>query len=153
MRHSSRFLSAAAASAALIATAAVAIAQTPSPQAVKAAHDATRAARKVTIHLAGGDGTVSLVPIGRTRTRVRISVPQGSAYRFRLYPGSDCSSNRGMAASAIALAPMNQAGNNAAPSETIVNLPIEKVSQNYVVDAQSATTNAQVASACARLTH
>jgi hypothetical protein len=128
-----------------------ALAQTPSPQAVKAARDATAQARSVTLHLDPGDATVSLQRIGRTRTRVRVLVPQGGNYRFRLYPGSDCNSSRGTTASAVALAPMNTAGPNAVPSETIVNLPIEQVSQNYLIDVQNATTNAQVANACARL--
>ena len=149
--------SAAAASAVLAASAIasaggdVALAQTPSPQAVKAARDATAEARSVTLHLDHGNATVSLQRIGRTRTRVRVLVPQGGNYRFRLYPGSDCNSSRGTTASAVALAPMNTAGSGAVPSDTIVNLPIEKVSQNYLIDVQNATTNAQVANACARL--
>jgi hypothetical protein len=126
------------------------------PPSVRAAQDATKAARQVTFDLEriGGKvhGTVQMYTIGRTRTRIAIKIPTGGNYRFRLYPGTECSENRAMAASAIALTPMNSIAANAPQSQTIVQLPIEKVTQNYVVDVRDANTKSSVIAGCAHLT-
>jgi hypothetical protein len=123
---------------------------TVSPQSARAAQDATQAARQVTFSIARhGQGTVRLYTIGRTRTRVVISIPQGGKYSVHMYPGSECSTNRMMAASAVALTPMNTAVANGQASQAIVALPIEKISNNYVVDVRNATDKAGVIAACA----
>jgi len=122
---------------------------TVSPQSARAARDATQAARQVTFSIAHhGQGTVRLYTIGRTRTRVVLNIPPGN-YRVRMYPGSECSTNRMMAASAMSLTPMNTAVANGQASQTIVALPIEKVSNNYVVDVRNATDRAGTIAACA----
>jgi hypothetical protein len=124
---------------------------TVSPQAAQAAHAATQAARQVTFSIQHTPGTVRLYTIGRTRTRVVIAIPRGGNYRFRMYPGSECSTSRARAASALALTPMNTAVSNGPASETIVELPIEQVSKNYVVDVRNATDKAGVIAACTHL--
>jgi hypothetical protein len=131
-------------------------AATMAPSSVQAAQDATKAARQVTFDIAriGGTvhGMVQMYTIGHTRTRIAISIPKGGNYRFKLYPGTECSDNRAMAASAIALTQMNTAAGNAPQSQTIVQLPIEKVSRNYVVDVRDANTKSSVIAGCAHLT-
>jgi ApbE superfamily uncharacterized protein (UPF0280 family) len=127
---------------------------TPSAQAVKAAADATKAAKRIDFDdmtLAGAHGSILLYPIGRTRTRIVITVPQGSQYNYTMYPGSECSNNRMMAAAAVRLKPTNMAAVGGSQSDTIVALPIEKVTSNYVVDVRNATTKAQAVAACAKL--
>jgi hypothetical protein len=125
-----------------------------SPTAVEAAKDATKAAREVTFKLEGSglQGTVRLYTIGRTRTRIVVTIPQGSQYQVRLYPGSDCSNNRAMAASAILMTPMNSVAVNAPQSQTIVELPIEEVTKNYLVDVRNMNQQSEAAAACAHLT-
>ena len=126
---------------------------TISPTAVKAAEDATQAAREVTFKIegTGAKATVRLYTIGRTRTRVVVTIPQGAQYQVRLYPGSDCSNNRAMAASAIALTPMNSVAGNAPQSQAIVELPIEELTKNYLVDVRNMNQQSEVAAACAHL--
>jgi len=127
---------------------------TPSPEAVRAAADATKEAKAVLLEARNGSkvsGTVSLQTIGRTRTRVTVRIPDGGNYALMLHPGTDCSDNAVMARS-IALAPLNSAAPNAPESQTIVELPIEKLqSENYVVEVRDATNRDAVAQACAKL--
>jgi hypothetical protein len=128
----------------------------PSAQADKAAELATKAAKQVLLesrHGSNMNGTVALYQIGRTRTRVVVRIPQGGNYALSLYPGSDCADNIEQVRSAIALAPINTAAANAPESQTIVELPIEKLqSDNYVVDVRNATNRQALAQACARIT-
>lgn len=129
---------------------------TPSPQAVKAAEDATRAARKITFETRNGsgvNGSVGLYTIGRSRTRVLVRLPAGGKYRVTLYPGSDCIDNRTATAADVALKPMNFNTTGASMSSTIISLPIQKVQSNYVVDVRDANNRAAAAAACARLNH
>jgi hypothetical protein len=132
-------------------------AQTPSAQAVRAAHDATARAQAVTYRLilhGGGAaaGTVALYPIGATRTRVVVTVPMTGLHRLTLYRGTDCYDSITRARALIALTPVNNAAVNAPPSSTIVNLPIGQLSSgNYVVDVRNATAQQTYAEACAHL--
>ncbi len=88
------------------------------------------------------NGTVALYQIGRTRTRIVVRIPQGGNYALSLYPGSDCADNIEQVRSAIALAPINTAAANAPESQTIVEVPIEKLqSDNYVIDVRNAIAN------------
>jgi hypothetical protein len=80
-----------------------------------------------------------------------VTIPQGAQYQVRLYPGSDCSNNRAMAASAIALTPMNSVAGNAPQSQAIVELPIEELTKNYLVDVRNMNQQSEVAAACAHL--
>jgi hypothetical protein len=143
--------------AAVSAGGTLASAQTPSPNAAQAAHAATQAAQKVTRqieerHHSGMSGTVELRPIGN-KTEVLVSlhstVPQKEA--ITLHHGSDCQDGANATAADLVLAPMNSAGSNAPPSRTLINLPIQKVSSDYVVDVRNSTQRAQFADACARL--
>ena len=145
---------AAALAAALLAAAATAVsAQTPTQ--VKAAHMATQHARSFIFQLQGRNGyaipgTVSLYPIGTTRTRVTVNLSHAVRpyMAFSLVRGTDCEDNR--TASAITPIPLNafQSGQS---SQTIVSLPITALQGNYVVEARN-TANAQRAlEACARL--
>jgi len=128
--------------------------QTPSPQAVKAAADATRAAREITIQARNGSGlsgTVGLYRIGRSRTRILVRIPTTGKYRLTMYPGSDCVDNRTASQSDVALAPTNFTTSRASMSSTIVALPLEKVQSTYVVDVRDATSRAALAAACVHL--
>ena len=121
-------------------------------QAVQAAHAATRAARVITFHLSGGSGSVTLQRIGRTRTRIVLRVPPAARNESaRLYRGRDCNDQRHLADSLVALAPINSAGSGAPVSQTIVSLPIERLTSDYVVDVRNRTSRSQVAAACAHL--
>jgi hypothetical protein len=127
---------------------------TPSPQAVKAAADATRAAQKISLEPRNGSGVtgnVALYTIGHSRTRVVVTFPTAVKYKLTLYPGSNCVDNRTATASDVALTPMNFNTSRASMSQTIVSLPLEKVRSNYVLDVRDATSNAAVATACAHL--
>ena len=152
-----RFVSAGAFAAALAAMSATSVAgaqPAPSAQAVKAAADATRAARKVTLETRNGSGVsgdVSMYVIGRTKTRIVVRIPTTGKYRLTLHPGSDCSNNREAAAADVALAPTNFNQSRASMSSTIVSMPIEKVRSNYVVDVRDATSAASLAEACGKL--
>jgi len=126
----------------------------PSVQAVQAAADATRAARKITFETRNGSGvsgTVGLYTIGRSRTRVLVTLPAGQKYRVLLYPGTDCVDNRSATAAAVALAPTNFSKTGASSAATIVSLPIERVRSNYVVDVRDANNRTALTEACARL--
>jgi hypothetical protein len=69
-----------------------------------------------------------------------------------LHRGADCQDGPYATQADIALAPMNAAASNAPISQTIVNLPIEKIrGSDYVVDVRNATQRAGFAQACARL--
>jgi hypothetical protein len=139
---------------AIVPAGAGADAQTPSPQAVRAAADATRAAQRVTIEARNGsglNGSVGLYRIGRSRTRILVQIPRGGAYRVLLYPGSDCVNNRSAAATAVALTPTNFNTTHASAASTIIALPLEKVRSNYVVDVRNANERAAQTAACARL--
>ena len=131
----------------------VAAAAATTPQAVQAAHAATQAARVITFHLnGGGNGSITLQRIGRTRTRIVLRVPAAAANESaRLYRGRDCNDQRHLADSLVALAPINSAGTGAPVSQTIVSLPIERLTSDYVVDVRNRTTRSQVAAACAHL--
>jgi|GEM_PF-1568544 len=142
----------AVAAALLGATAAASLAQ--SPTAVKAAHDATLAAKAVTYKLMTGSaqsGTVTLQRIGRTRSRitVRFSAAGNAGTQLGLYRGSDCVNAAGaMANVPIPLSPVN----GSQISQTIVALPLAKLrSGNYMVAVRNATQQQQAAQACARL--
>jgi len=138
---------------AVLVGSAVAGASAATPQAAQAAHAATRAARVITFHLSGGgDGSVTLQPIGRTRTRIVLRVPAAAGKEnARIYRGRDCNDQRHLADSLVALAPLNSAGTGAPVSQTIVSLPIERLTSDYVVDVRNQTTRSQVAAACAHL--
>ena len=141
-----------------LSTAALA-ASTPSPseQSAEAARKATAAAQKVDIALesrTGANGKVTLQRIGRTRTRVTVTIPGGTDRTITLHRGTDCTDPHYAGATAIALAPMNSTGANPPVSETIVELPLETLtSRDYVVDVRNATTRREFAEACARLNH
>jgi len=127
---------------------------TPSPQAAKAAADATRAAQKITFETRNGSGVsgdVGLFIIGRSRTRIVVRLPNSGRYRLTLYPGSDCIDNRAATQADVALTPTNFNTTRASMSSTIVALPIEKVRSNYVIDVRDAGNRSAVAAACARL--
>jgi hypothetical protein len=134
------------------ASAAASFAQSPS--AVKAAHDATRAAKAVTYKLMTGSaqsGTVTLQRIGSTRSRVtvRFNAAGSAGTQLGLYRGSDCVNPAGaMANVPIPLSPVN----GSQVSRTIVALPLAKLqSGNYMVAVRNATQQQQAAQACARL--
>ena len=155
--HQAATLSAAALAGLLSAVpAAPALAQTPEPTAVRAAELATQKARQVTFQIrhpngTTGTGTVTLQQIGRTRTRITLRIPPApDNYRANLYPGSECSDQRNLAAQ-LALAPLNSAGANASVSRTVVQIPIERLSSNYVVDIRKASQRAAVTEACAHI--
>jgi len=125
-----------------------------SPTAVKAAHDATRAAEAVTYRLMTGSaqsGTVTLQQIGRTRSRiiVRFNTAPGNGTQLGLYRGSDCINSAG----AMASAPIPLSGfNGSQESRTIVAVPISALrSGNYLVAVRNATQQQQAAQTCARL--
>jgi hypothetical protein len=127
---------------------------TPSPQAVKAAVDATRAAQNISLEPRNGSGVtgnVALYTIGHSRTRVFVTLPTTGKYRVTLYPGSDCIDNRMASASDVALTPTKFNTSRASMSQTIISLPLEKVRSNYVVDVRDATSEAGAATACAHL--
>lgn len=140
------------AAAALSASAAAAVAQ--SSTAVKAAHDATLAAKAVTYKLMTGtaqSGTVTLQQIGRTRSRVtvRFNTAPAAGTQLGLYRGSDCVNPAGaMANVPIPLSPVN----GGQISQTIVALPLTKLRGNYMVAVRNATQTQQAAQTCARLT-
>ena len=152
-----RFVSVGACAAALATICAVSVAGAPSsplPTSVKAAADATRAAKKVTLEARNGSsvtGDVSIYVIGRSKTRIVVRIPTTGKYRLFLHPGSDCSNNREAASADVALAPTNFNQSRASMSSTIVSLPLEKVRSNYVVDVRDATSAASLAEACAKL--
>jgi hypothetical protein len=128
--------------------------QTPTAAAVKAAADATSAARKITFRTRDGsgfDGSVGLYRIGRSRTRILVTLPAGKKYRVTVYPGSDCTSNRTATAADVALMPTNFNKTGAASQSTIISLPIQKVQSNYVVDVRDANDRTALTAACARL--
>jgi hypothetical protein len=138
----------------VVSVAAARAPETPSPQAAKAAADATRAARKITFETRNGSGvsgTVGLYTIGRSRTRILVQLPTTGKYRLMLYPGSDCIDNRTATLADVALTPANFNTTRASVSSTIVSLPIEKVRSNYVIDVRDATNRAAVSAACAHL--
>jgi opacity protein-like surface antigen len=146
-----RIFVAAAVAAALSASAAAALAQ--SSTAVKAAHDATLAAKAVTYKLMTGtaqSGTVTLQQIGRTRSRitVRFNTAPAAGTRLGLYRGSDCTSPAGAVSNVpIPLSPVN----GSRTSQTIVALPLTKLRGNYLVAVRNATQTQQAAQTCARL--
>ena len=113
---------------------------TPSPQAVKAAADATRAAQQINLQAmnhSGLNGSVGLYVIGRSRTRIVVRLPNAGKYRVTLHPGSECTSSRTATLADVALTPTNFNTTGASMSSTIVSLPIEKIRSNYVVDVRS----------------
>jgi hypothetical protein len=148
-----RSIAVAAATVALLgATAAPSPAQ--STAAVRAAHDATLAAKAVTYKLMTGgaqSGTVTLQQIGRVRSRitVRFNGVGNAGTQLGLYRGSDCVSAAGVAANVpIPLSPVN----GSQVSQTIVALPLAKLqSGNYMVAVRRATQQQQAAQTCARL--
>ncbi len=130
----------------------------PSVKAVRAARDATRKAEAITYQLigAGGSrGSVALYPIGRTRSRIVVTVPGGTTQRITLHRGTDCSDARNASQADVSLAPLGAAiAANAPQSETIVDIPIDQLrGGNYSVAIANATQRAQFAQACARLRH
>ncbi|HTW85830.1 MAG TPA: hypothetical protein VMD91_17300 [Candidatus Sulfotelmatobacter sp.] len=147
------------ATTALLAAAlsAAAFAQTPNPQAVHAARAATAKAQAVTFNISARNGSamsgsIALYQIGHTRTRVVVTIPKASNERLSLYKASDCYDSVTRARTLVALTPINQAGNNAQSSSTIVNLPLNELeSGNYVVDVRDATGRATYAEACGHL--
>lgn len=132
--------------------AAAASAQSPSAKD-RAAALATKKAQAVTltdVYGHGAMGTVQLEQIGRTRTRVVLTVPGGTARGpLELRRGTDCNANRNAAAvSAIHLNPVN----SSRVSETIVDVPLDALqSGDYLVAVRNATQRAQFLAACARL--
>jgi len=138
--------------AAIVATATASPADTPT--AVKAAHDATLAAKAVTYQLASRTGTnmgtVTLQRIGSTRSRITVHLanPAAAGTRVTLHSGRQCHDPHIAAAPApITLNPISQQ-----VSQTIVALPLSNLqSGNYMVDVQNATARSQFAAACARL--
>lgn len=126
-----------------------------SSEASRAAEDATKKAKAITLEARHGSsttGAIYLTQIGRTRTRVTVRIPKTGNYNLSIYQGSDCVDNLASARSAIALAPLNSAGVNAPESSTIVEMPIEKLqSGDYLLDVRSATERAALAQACAKL--
>jgi hypothetical protein len=130
----------------------------PSAKAVRAARDATRKAEAITYHLVGASGprgSVALYPIGRTRSRIVVTVPGGTTQRITLHRGTDCSDARNASQADVSLAPLGAAiAANAPQSETIVDIPIDQLrGGNYSVAIANATQRAQFAQACARLRH
>lgn len=130
----------------------VTAAQTPAAKE-RAAQLATKKAQAVTltdVYGHGEMGTVQLQQIGRTRTRVVLSVPGGTAPGpLELRRGTDCNANRNVAAtSAIHLNPVN----SSRVSETIVDVPLSALqSGDYLLAIRNATQPAQFLAACARL--
>ncbi|MGD0051060.1 MAG: hypothetical protein ABSD03_04460 [Vulcanimicrobiaceae bacterium] len=128
-----------------------------SSQANRAAQEATAHAQAVNVTLiarngSGTGGSVSLIPIGSTRTRIVVRIPKGGTHRLALYRSADCYDSVTRARILVALTPLNNAGVNAPVSETIVNLPITQLqTQNYVVDVRNATNRQTFAEACAHL--
>lgn len=122
-----------------------------SSTAVRAAQAATQAARTITFHLRdGGNGSLTLTRIGRTRTRIVLHVPPGSSTSTaRIFRGRDCNDQRHLADSLIALRPINASG--AQVSQTIVSVPLERFTSDYVVDLRKASERQQIAEACAHL--
>ncbi|HTJ26733.1 MAG TPA: hypothetical protein VMA36_11290 [Candidatus Limnocylindria bacterium] len=142
------------AAAAVSAGGTLASAQTSSQSAARAA---TQNAQKVTRqieerHHSGMGGTVELRPVGN-QTEVLVSLRSATQQKeaITLHKGSDCQDGRFATQADVALAPMNSAGVNAPQSRTLINLPIQKVSSDYVVDVRNATQSAQFAEACAHL--
>lgn len=138
--------------AAALSASAAALAQ--SSTAVKAAHEATLAAKAVTYKLMTGtaqSGTVMLQQIGRTRSRVtvRFNTAPAAGTQLGLYRGSDCMNPAGAVANVpIPLSPVN----GSQVSQTIVALPLTKLRGNYMVAVRNATQMQQAAQTCARLT-
>jgi hypothetical protein len=142
--------------AALAATASASLAQSQSPTAVKAAHDATQEAKALTYRLdsPGGShlGTVTLERIGSTRSRitVRLANPAAAGTRLTLHTGKQCHDPAYTGAAPptqVVLNPVSQQ-----VSQTIVALPLDSLqSGNYLVDVQNATARSQFSTACARL--
>jgi hypothetical protein len=128
----------------------------PSVKAVRAARDATRKAEAITYQLVGASGSrgsVALYPIGRTRSRIVVTVPGGTTQRITLHRGTDCSDARNASQADVSLAPLGAAA-NVPQSETIVDIPIDQLrGGNYSVAIANATQRAQFAQACARLRH
>jgi hypothetical protein len=128
-----------------------------SAQADRAAQEASAHAQAVNVGLiarngSGTTGSVSLIPIGSTRTRIIVRIPKGGTHRLALYRSADCYDSVTRARVLVALTPLNNAGVNAPTSETIVNLPITQLqTQNYVVDVRNATNQQTFAEACAHL--
>jgi hypothetical protein len=113
-------------------------------------------AKTVTYQLVGAKGArgnVALYAIGRTRSRIVVTVPGGTAQRITLHRGSDCTDARYGSQADLDLAPLGAAiAANAPQSETIVDIPIEQLQGgNYSVAIANATQRAQFAEACARL--
>ena len=135
----------------LLATASASRADTPA--AVKAAHDATLAAKAVTYRLASREGanmgTVTLQRIGSTRSRITVHLanPAANGTRVTLRTGRQCHDPLVAAAPApITLNPISQQ-----VSQTVVALPLSNLQGNYLVDVRNATARSQFAAACARL--
>ncbi len=128
----------------------------PSPKAVRAARDATRKAETITYRLvgpSGSRGSVALYPIGRTRSRIVVTVPGGTTQRITLHRGADCNDARYGSQADLALAPLGAAiAANAPRSETIVDIPLDRLrAGDYNVAIANATERARFAEACARL--
>lgn len=122
-----------------------------SSTAERSAQAATQAARTITFHmLDGGNGSLTLTRIGRTRTRIVLHVPPGSSnHTARIFRGRDCNDQRHLADSLIALRPIN--GSGTPVSQTIVSVPLERFTSDYVVDLHKANARQQIAEACAHL--
>jgi hypothetical protein len=141
--------------AAVCAGGTLASAQTASPNAARAA---TQAAQAVTRqieqrHHSGMSGTVQLHSMGVNRTEVLVSLHSMVREKpmVTLHRGSDCQDGRFATQADVVLAPMNATSENAQQSRAVINLPIQKVSSDYVIDVRNATQSAQFAEACARL--
>jgi hypothetical protein len=126
------------------------------PDAAKAARDATRAAKAVTVALLqrGGSGTnlgtVTLQRIGSTRSRIRVQLanPAAAGTRVTLHGGTDCHDPHfANAARSMLLNPFT-----GRVSETIVSLPLTNLhSGKYLVAVQNQTARQQFIDACAQL--
>jgi hypothetical protein len=118
-----------------------AVAQTPTPTP---AMKATIQAR----HISRITGSVRAEPEGKfTRVTVMFNAPRPtSPQALTLMNGAQCTDRLNRTASMIALNPPQ--GN---VSSTIVQIPFSAFSSgSYVVDIRNATSNAQLAEACAR---
>jgi hypothetical protein len=127
-----------------------------SPDAVKAARDATRQAQAVTFALLqrGGSGTnlgtVTLQRIGSTRSRIRVQLanPAAAGTRITLHSGTDCHDPHfASAARSMLLNPFT-----GRVSQTVVALPLTNLqSGKYLVAVQNQTARQQFIDACAQL--
>jgi hypothetical protein len=132
--------------------------KTPSPAQVKAARLATQKAESVTLALMNGSsqvGTVGLQQIGRTRTRVTITLKNPLAPpAMSIVPGSYCSSNRGLAQGLVqnqrySLSPVNS---SSGVSQSIVQLPISDLRKgNYAVLMRTVNKQNAISEACGSL--